>query len=57
MLQGNFDDSGEALEYRCYEENGKIFLKGEELTPLTTEDGKITSFLYKGNIYEIGNTD
>lgn len=57
MLQGTFDDSGEALEYRCYEENGKIFLKGEELTPLTTEDGKITSILYKGNIYEIGNTD
>lgn len=57
MLQGNFGDSGEALEYSCYEENGKIILKGEELTPLTTEDGKITSFLYEGHIFEIGNTD
>lgn len=57
MLQGDLGNSGEAIEYSCYEENGKIILKNEELTPLTTEKGKITSFLYKDNIYEIGNTN
>ncbi len=57
ILSGDFGDLGDELKYSCYEENGKIYVGEEELTPLTTEDGKITSFLYKGNIYEIGNAD
>lgn len=58
MMQGDFGSSGDiALEVLCYEENGKIMLKDKELKPLTTEDGKITSFLYDGNIFEIASTD
>ncbi len=58
ILAGDFSDpNATKLDYLCYVEDGKIFVGKEELTPLTTEDGKITSFRYGEFIYTIASDD
>ena len=37
----------------CYEENGKIYVGKHELTRIKTEDDKIVSFVYDGQLFEI----
>lgn len=58
MLGGDFGlDNDTTLTYRCYEENGKIYVGDDELTQIKSKDGKIVSFVYKENLYEIATVE
>lgn len=53
MLSGDFGSSYDPVTYLCYEENGKIYVGKHELTRIKTEDDKIVSFVYDGQLFEI----
>lgn len=57
MLSGDFGQDYEPLTYRCYEENGKIYVGEHELARIRTENGKIVSFIYDGQLFELATIE